>query len=121
MERQATILFLALSLLLASSGAVLPGESTARPIRYKLAKMARSFLGLPYSWGGMSERRGADCSGLVKMIFAKLHIDLPRTSRDQIQSGEEVPVEKLETGDLVFFFLGWQHTHACRCLLGHHQ
>ena len=103
MERQATILFLALSLLLASRGAVLPEESTAQPIRYKLAKMARSFLGLPYRWGGMSERRGADCSGLVKMIFAKLHIDLPRTSRDQIQSGEEVPVDKLETGDLVFF------------------
>ena len=51
MERQATILFLALSLLLASRGAVLPEESTAQPIRYKLAKMARSFLGLPYRWG----------------------------------------------------------------------
>ena len=111
MERQATILFLALSLLLASRDAVLPEESTAQPIRYKLAKMARSFLGLPYRWGGMSERRGADCSGLVKMIFAKLHIDLPRTSRDQIQSGEEVPVDKLETGDLVFF--PRMVTHPC--------
>src|SRR5262249_57444647 len=111
MERQATILFLALSLLLASRGAVLPEESTAQPIRYKLAKMARSFLGLPYRWGGMSERRGAGCSGLVKKIFAKLHIDLPRTSPDQIQSGEEIPVAKLENAALVFFFSAGETTH----------
>ena len=121
MERQATILFVALSLLLASRGAVLPEESTAQPIRYKLAKMARSFLGLPYRWGGMSERRGADCSGLVKMIFAKLHIDLPRTSPDQIQSGEEVPVDKLETGDLVFFSSDGNTPMHVGVYLGHHQ
>src|SRR5262249_59140614 len=104
MERQATILFLALSLLLASRGAVLPEESTAQPIRYKLAKMARSFLGLPYRWGGMSERRGAGCSGFVKMIFSKIHIYLPPTSPDQIQSGEEVSIDKLGNGDFLFFF-----------------
>ena len=51
----------------------------SQAVRYKLAKAARAFLGLPYRWGGMSERRGADCSGLVKMIFARLHIELPRT------------------------------------------
>src|SRR5262249_60897173 len=104
MERQATILFLALSLLLASRGAVLPEESTAQPIRYKLAKMARSFLGLPYRWGGMSERRGAGCSGLGKMIFAKIHIDLPRTSREQNKLGEENPDHNMETRELLFVF-----------------
>jgi peptidoglycan DL-endopeptidase CwlO len=57
----------------------------------------------------MSEHRGADCSGLVKMIFAKLHIELPRTSRDQIETGEEVPMERLDTGDLVFFSSGGPH------------
>jgi peptidoglycan endopeptidase LytF len=65
--------------------------------------MARAFLGLPYRWGGMSERRGVDCSGLVKMLFAKFHIELPRSSREQIQLGKEISIDQLEMGDLVFF------------------
>lgn len=72
-------------------------------VRAQLVDAARKFLGLPYRWGGMSERRGVDCSGLVKMLFAKLHVALPRSSREQIQSGKEVPMDQLETGDLVFF------------------
>jgi len=106
MERQYTmILFLALVLFLTPKGLVFAAESTAVPdtVRYKLVKMARKFLGLPYRWGGMSERRGVDCSGLVKMLFSKLHVELPRTSGDQIRSGENIAVENLQTGDLVFF------------------
>jgi cell wall-associated NlpC family hydrolase len=93
----------------------------SQAVRYKLAKAARTFLGLPYSWGGMSERRGADCSGLVKMIFAKLRIELPRTSRDQIQSGEEVPMERLETGDLVFFSSDGNTPIHVGVYIGNHQ
>ena len=83
--------------------------------------MARSFLGLPYRWGGMSERRGADCSGLVKMIFAKLYIELPRTSRDEIQSGEEVSLDNLETGDLVFFSSNGNTPTHVGVYIGNHQ
>jgi cell wall-associated NlpC family hydrolase len=116
------VLFLALSLLLYKA-VCFSEESTpvSQTVRYKLAKAARTFLGLPYRWGGMSERRGADCSGLVKMIFAKLHIELPRTSRDQIQTGEEVPMESLETGDLVFFSSDGNTPTHVGVYLGHHQ
>lgn len=124
MERQFTVaLFLLLILLLSPNVLLFAEDSTAaqQTVHYKLASMARSFLGLPYRWGGMSERRGADCSGLVKMIFAKLHIDLPRTSRDQIQSGEEIPIDNLKTGDLVFFSSdGSTPTHV-GVYMGHHQ
>jgi gamma-D-glutamyl-L-lysine dipeptidyl-peptidase len=116
------ILFLILSLLL-SKAVCFPEESgpASQTVRYKLAKMARSFLGLPYRWGGMSERRGADCSGLVKIIFARLHIELPRTSRDQIQSGEEIPIEMLQTGDLVFFSSDGNTPTHVGVYMGHHQ
>ena len=106
MERQyMMILLLTWTLLLSPKVWLFAEEPTPIPdtVRYKLVKMARSFLGLPYRWGGMSERRGADCSGLVKMLFAKLHIELPRRSRDQIRSGENIAVESLQSGDLVFF------------------
>lgn len=123
MQRQSTIiLFIALGLLL-SRAVCFPEESipASETVRYKLAKMARTFLGLPYRWGEMSERRGADCSGLVKMIFAKQHIDLPRTSRDQIQTGEAVSMERLETGDLVFFSSGGDTPTHVGVYMGNHQ
>jgi lipoprotein Spr len=104
MEKQAIILFLLLSLLLASKGMNFADESfpVRQPIRDKLASAARHFLGLPYRWGGMSER-GMDCSGFAKALFAKLNIELPRTSREQFRSGENVAVENLQAGDLIFF------------------
>ena len=123
MQRQyIMILFLALALLL-SKAVCFPEESAraSQTVRYKLAKAARTFLGLPYRWGGMSERRGADCSGLVKMIFAKLHVELPRTSREQIQSGQEVPLDNLETGDLVFFSSGGDTPTHVGVYIGNHQ
>jgi cell wall-associated NlpC family hydrolase len=105
MQKQAMLVLVLLSLLLPPKNPVFAEESSAAPqtLRYKLVKAARAFLNLPYRWGGMSEQRGADCSGLVKMIFAKLHINLPRTSREQIQSGKQIPIDELEMGDLVFF------------------
>jgi cell wall-associated NlpC family hydrolase len=124
MERQyVMILFLALGLLFVSKRACSAEESApvSQAVRHKLAKAARTFLGLPYRWGEMSERRGADCSGLVKMIFAKLRIELPRTSRDQIQTGEEVPMERLETGDLVFFSSDGVTPSHVGVYMGNHQ
>jgi len=105
MEKQMIILLLLLSLLLATKGTNFADEWTPvrQPIRDKLASAARHFLGLPYRWGGMSERHGMDCSGLIKALFATLHVDLPRTSREQFHAGENVAVENLQAGDLLFF------------------
>jgi len=106
MEKQCMmILLFVLVLLLTPKGLVFAEESSAGPegVRIKLVKMARSFLGMPYRWGGISERKGVDCSGLVKILFAKLHIDLPRTSREQIHSGEQIALGDLKRGDLLFF------------------
>jgi cell wall-associated NlpC family hydrolase len=106
MERQSImILLLALILWLTPRSLVFAEESSAAPesVRTRLVKMARSFLDLPYRWGGTSERGGVDCSGLVKILFAKLHIELPRTSREQIHSGERIAVSDLKRGDLLFF------------------
>jgi cell wall-associated NlpC family hydrolase len=105
MEKQLMVFFLLLSLFLVPKDLVFGEESnsSSQTVRYRLVKMARTFLGLPYRWGGMSERRGVDCSGLVKVLFAKLHVELPRSSREQIQSGKEISLDQLETGDLVFF------------------
>src|SRR5215831_7750173 len=102
MARQCSmILFFALVLLLGPKYFSAADDAVSHPetVRATLVKMARRFLGVPYIWGGMSERQGADCSGLVKMIFGKLRIQLPRTSREQIASGENIPADSLKAGD----------------------
>lgn len=71
-----------------------------------IVRHAAEHLGLPYLWGGTSEK-GFDCSGLVQRIYGMHGVPLPRDASQQIRSG--VPVEpgarweNVLDGDLAFF------------------
>lgn len=71
------------------------------------------FLNLPYTWGGRSSF-GYDCSGFVQMIYRQMGYLLPRNSRDQIawEGFQEVPMNALQPGDLVFFGPAGRITHV---------
>ncbi len=84
-----------------SAGA--PSDASTQPLRIRLASMGMGFLGVRYRWTGMSEKIGFDCSGMVKTLFEKFNISLPRSSREQYKVGEKVDKRDLEIGDLVFF------------------
>ncbi|HYK89339.1 MAG TPA: NlpC/P60 family protein [Acidobacteriota bacterium] len=86
-----------------SDDGIVAGESTEPPLRYRLASAGLNFLGVRYRWNGNSPSSGFDCSGLVKSLFEKFNISLPRTSREQYMVGERIDKDKLEVGDLVFF------------------
>jgi cell wall-associated NlpC family hydrolase len=62
--------------------------------------VARSYLGTPYLWGGMTER-GIDCSGLVHMAYRRLGKLVPRDADQQEDAGLEVA--EPEPGDLVTY------------------
>ncbi|GAA4889006.1 C40 family peptidase [Actinomycetospora straminea] len=63
---------------------------------------ARAQLGVPYVWGGTTPD-GFDCSGLIQFAYEKAGVELPRTSRAQAQEGQEVSVDSMRPGDLIFF------------------
>lgn len=64
-----------------------------------------TFLGTPYEFGASSDQTNTfDCSSFVKRVFSQiLDIDLPRVSYDQATQGEEVSINDLQKGDLLFF------------------
>ena len=69
--------------------------AAADPVAY-----ARTLIGAPYRWGGMTER-GIDCSGLVHMSFRATGRLVPRDAHLQETAGE--PVEAPRPGDLVSY------------------
>jgi len=69
-----------------------------------VVRSALDALGTPYVWGGTAAN-GFDCSGLIQWAYAQHGIQLPRISRDQARSGNEVPplLEALRPGDVLLF------------------
>ena len=72
-------------------------------LRDEIVSTARSFIGVPYSWGGTSPQQGFDCSGLTMAVYKLNGLKLPRSSKDQFVVGIAISRSQLSKGDLVFF------------------
>lgn len=70
---------------------------------------ARSMLGRPYRVAGESPAEGFDCSGLMMWAWRKAGVDLPHSSAGQFRTGQPVPRDDLQPGDLVFFYSPVSH------------
>jgi len=69
----------------------------------QLEQLARSFVGTPYLWGGVSSF-GFDCSGFVQRLFHYCFNEwLPRDTAAQRRIGEPIALEDMKRGDLCFF------------------
>jgi cell wall-associated NlpC family hydrolase len=78
-------------------------QPSSTPVESTLDR-ALDLLGIRYRWGGSKPETGFDCSGFVRHVFQQgLGLDLPRSAREQSQSGDPVDKNELQPGDLVFF------------------
>jgi len=68
----------------------------------RIVEFGMEFLGTPYVASGCS-KDGFDCSGFVYFVFQNFKIEVPRSSADFDQFGEEIPIENVQKGDLLLF------------------
>ncbi|MEG0291576.1 MAG: NlpC/P60 family protein [Anaerovoracaceae bacterium] len=71
--------------------------------RQKIIETAKKYLGNPYVYGGNSLTTGTDCSGFVKLIFAKFGFNLPRTSGAYQSIGKAVSYKDAKPGDILCY------------------
>lgn len=75
------------------------GGSSSGPTGAKVVREAKTWLGVPYRWGG-SSRQGVDCSGLTMQVYGALGVSLPHNAAQQYGYGSRVSTAG--PGNLVF-------------------
>ena len=86
----------------AAPGAILTRPGDERGLRGSLVETARGYMGVPYLFGGTTDR-GFDCSGLTGAVYRLNGLRLPRSSQAQFEAGTPVEVDRARPGDLLFF------------------
>ena len=77
-------------------------ESISDALMEDIITEAFKLKGVPYLWGGMTAK-GVDCSGLVRISYLMNGVLLPRNASQMVHCGDEVSLDSLQRGDLVFF------------------
>ncbi len=77
-------------------------DQAISPSAHKLVSFAEKHIGTPYHFGGKSPK-GFDCSGFTYYCFQKQGIQIPRSSKQQINAGTQIPYRKARKGDLIVF------------------
>ncbi len=81
-------------------------------LREFIAGYAQNFTGIEYVHGGHSTRQGFDCSGFTSFALAEFGVKVSAASSAQAKEGEEVSLDAVLPGDLIFFKRGGRIGHV---------
>ena len=65
-------------------------------------------LGKPYVFGAEGPD-AFDCSGLIQRVWRQAGVELPRTSSEQAEAGQHIPLSEIQPGDLVIYYANRDH------------
>jgi len=72
------------------------------PSKQNLDKMVKELQGKPYVWAEEGPDQ-FDCSGFTYYLYGSMGIEIPRVAREQAKNGNEIKMDELVYGDLIFF------------------
>ena len=73
-----------------------------------LLEKAKEWLGTPYRYAHSEKGKGTDCSGMVMELYKDVYdVKLPRNSAKQAEFCEQITIQEVLPGDLVFFATGY--------------
>jgi lipoprotein Spr/probable lipoprotein NlpC len=82
------------------------------PITLALMQEYKKWYNTPYKYGGTNSC-GIDCSALVQRIYKDaFNLQIPRTTKQQIEIGRWVKKSQTKEGDLLFFKTGYNILHT---------
>ncbi len=73
-----------------------------QPSKQSLEKMVKELQGRPYVWAEEGPNQ-FDCSGFTYYMYGSMGIEIPRVAREQAKNGDEIKMDELIYGDLIFF------------------
>ena len=81
-----------------------------KKLSYQIVKTAKTFVGLPYLFGGRSfynqnfknQLTSIDCSSLIQLCYKVNGINIPRNTASQYEASRKIEKEP-NLGDLIFF------------------
>lgn len=85
-----------------TSTAAPPQSTEGKALADQIVEYAKSFLGVPYVWGGHSPK-GFDCSGFTYYVFGHFGIKLPSSSYSYSSVGTKVSRSELQKGDILMW------------------
>jgi cell wall-associated NlpC family hydrolase len=96
----------------------MPPVATMEADHGGILELARTFMGVPYLWGGTSPW-GFDCSGVIHYCYRRAGIVVPRDANAQEDASEPIPLGSERPGDLYFFAHPGRTAHHIGFVTGH--
>ena len=87
-------------------------KNSKTQLRKSMVNDAKQYIGIPYKYAGKIPKTGFDCSGFTCYVMNKYDVDISSGSKYQAETGREIPLKRVQPGDLIFFGKGRKVSHV---------